>query len=154
MTNKYKKISVISTGSWVPSEISGVKNTKGTYQVQIKSLVLEISIGIHEHEKLKKQRVAVSLSIKAIDNLNVVNESISNVVSYENIIKNLKDITSKGHIELLETLGEMILEMCFEDDRILSVWMKLEKLDVFKDAESVGIEIVRDRTDNIGKKQS
>ena len=84
----------------------------------------------------------------------MVNESISNVVSYENIIKNLKDITSKGHIELLETLGEMILEMCFEDDRILSVWMKLEKLDVFKDAESVGIEIVRDRTDNIGKKQS
>ena len=70
------------------------------------------------------------------------------------IVEQGRDLIKEGHIELLETLGEMILEMCFEDDRILSVWMKLEKLDVFKDAESVGIEIVRDRTDNIGKKQS
>ena len=72
----------------------------------------------------------------------------------EIIVEQGRDLIKEGHIELLETLGEMILEMCFEDDRILSVWMKLEKLDVFKDAESVGIEIVRDRTDNIGKKQS
>ena len=63
-------------------------------------------------------------------------------------------ITSKGHIELLETLGEKILSMCFQDDRVLSVWMKLEKLDVFKDTDSVGIEIIRDRTDNLRKKQS
>ena len=44
--------------------------------------------------------------------------------------------------------------MCFQDDRVLSVWMKLEKLDVFKDTDSVGIEIIRDRTDNLRKKQS
>ena len=39
------------------------------------------------------------------------------------------------------------MRMCFDDVRILSVWMKLEKLDVFSDAKSVGIEIVRDKTD-------
>ena len=154
MSNKYKNISVISTGSWVPASFGGIKNTKDTYQIQINRLILKISIGIHEHEKQKKQRVAISLSIKAIDNLNIVNESISNVVSYENIIKKLKNITSKGHIELLETLGEKILSMCFQDNRVLSVWMKLEKLDVFKDTDSVGIEIIRDRTDNLRKKQS
>ena len=150
MSNKYRKVSVISTGSWVPSETGGIKNSKGTYQVQIKKLVLKISIGIHEHEKKRKQRVAISLSIKAVDNLNLVNESISNVISYENIIKKLKEITSNGHIELLETLGDLILRMCFKDNRVLSVWMKLEKLDVFKETESVGIEILRDRTDNLG----
>ena len=150
MSNKYKNISVISTGSWVPSTVDSSKNTKGTYQVQINKLILKMSIGIHEHEKKKKQRGGISLSIKALDNLNIVNESISNVISYENIIKNLKAITAKGHIELLETLGDKILSMCFEDKRVLSIWMKLEKLDVFKDTESVGIEIVRDRTDSKG----
>ena len=78
MSNKYKNISVISTGSWVPASFGGIKNTKDTYQIQINRLILKISIGIHEHEKQKKQRVAISLSIKAIDNLNIVNESISN----------------------------------------------------------------------------
>lgn len=37
--------------------------------------------------------------------------------------------------------------MCFEDKRVLSVWLKLEKLDVFKETKSVGIEISRERND-------
>ena len=152
MSNKYKNISVISTGSWVPSNISYPKNSKGTYEVQIKELTLMASIGIHEHEKIKKQRVSVSLSIKVNDNISSVNQDIENFVSYEKIIKNLKNIISSGHIELLETFGEKIAEMCFEDKRILSIWMKLEKLDVFPDAKSVGIEIVRDSSDYSGKK--
>ena len=32
--------------------------------------------------------------------------------------------------------------------------MKLEKLDVFQDTKSVGIEIIRERNDYIGKKES
>ena len=60
---------------------------------------------------------------------------------------------SKGHIELLETLSEKIFDMCFEDSRILSVWMKLEKLDVFQYTKSVVIEIIIERNDYIGKKK-
>ncbi len=152
MSNKYKNISVISTGSWVPSNLSYPKNSKGTYEVQIKELTLMASIGIHEHEKIKKQRVSISLSIKVNDNIGSVNEDIDNFVSYEKVIKSLKKIISKGHIELLETLGEKISKMCFEDERILSIWMKLEKLDVFPDTKSVGIEIVRDKLDYTRKK--
>ena len=55
MSNKYKNISVISTGSWVPSDQDFLADNKGTYQVQINELVLMVSIGIHEHEKVKKQ---------------------------------------------------------------------------------------------------
>ncbi len=153
MPNKFKNVSVISTGSWVPSNLKNLSNSDGIYQVQINELVLMASIGIHDHEKIKKQRVSISLSIKAVDNLHKVNESIKNVVSYEMIIKKLKKMCSKGHIELLETLSEKIFDMCFEDSRILSVWMKLEKLDVFQDTKSVGIEIIRERNDYIGKKK-
>ncbi len=147
MSNKYKNISVISTGSWVPSNFVNNKKALKTYNVQIKELTLLASIGIHDHEKIKKQRISISLSLKAFDNLNEVNECIKNVVSYEHIIKKLKKIISSGHIELLETLGEKIFEMCFEDKRVLSVWLKLEKLDVFKETKSVGIEISRERND-------
>ena len=102
MSNKFKNVSVISTGSWVPSNLKNLSNSDGIYQVQINELVLMASIGIHDHEKIKKQRVSISLSIKAVDNLHKVNESIKNVVSYEMIIKKLKKMCSKGHIELLE----------------------------------------------------
>ena len=154
MSNKYKNISVISTGSWVPSDQDFLADKKGTYQVQINELVLMVSIGIHEHEKVKKQRVSISLSIQALDNLDKVDENINNVVSYEQIIKKLKKIVSKGHIELLETLGEKIMDMCFEESRIMSVWMKLEKLDVFSETKSVGIELVRSKQDHSLRKST
>ena len=156
MSKNYKNISVISTGSWVPNELDEPKHVKGTYKVQINELVLNASIGIHEYERKKKQRVSISLSIKADDNLSEVNESISNVVSYEHVIKKLKKLINSGHIDLIETLSEKIFELCFCDSRVLSVWMKLEKLDVFSDAKSVGIEISRDKTSyqNIKKKKN
>ena len=154
MSNRYKNFSVISTGSWVPSDKDYSKDTKGTYQVQVNELVLMVSIGIHEHEKVKKQRVSISLSIQVLDNLDNVDENIDNVVSYEQVIKKLKDLISKGHIELLESLGEKIMNMCFEDSRIMSVWMKLEKLDVFSETKSVGIELVRNKRDHSIRKSN
>ena len=103
--------------------------------------------------KKKKQRVSISLSIKAYDNLSEVNESISNVVSYEDVIRKLKKLINNGHIDLIETLSEKIFDLCFHDPRVLSVWMKLEKLDVFKEAQSVGIEISRDNISYKNKKK-
>jgi dihydroneopterin aldolase len=154
MSNKYKNISIISTGSWVPSDLSNPENKRKRYKVQIKKLILNAFIGIHEHERLKKQRVSVSLSLEVVDNLSQINENIKNVVSYEQIILNLKKLVSKGHIELLETLGERISVMCFKDAKVLSVWIKLEKLDVFSDTDSVGIEIFKEKTDFLGKKSN
>ena len=100
MSNKFKNVSVISTGSWVPSNLKNLSNSDGIYQVQINELVLMASIGIHDHEKIKKQRVSISLSIKAVDNLHKVNESIK-MSSYEMIIKKLKKCVPKVILNFL-----------------------------------------------------
>ena len=71
MVKKYKNISVISTGSWVP-EHSDNNTVDQKYNVIIKNLIIDASIGIHEHEKIKKQRVSISLSIEVVDNISLV----------------------------------------------------------------------------------
>ncbi|MGY9002825.1 MAG: dihydroneopterin aldolase, partial [Rhodospirillales bacterium] len=43
----------------------------------------------------------------------------------------------------VETLGDDIASMCLEDLRVRSVRVRIEKLDVFEDATSVGVEIER-----------
>ena len=116
-----------------------------TEKILIKSLVLNASIGIHEFEKKKKQKISISLEIDAEDNIPYVNHKIENFVSYEFIVKDLKKLINKGHIELLETLGENIFEICFNDPRIQKVKVKLEKLEVFSEADSVGIEVQRSK---------
>ena len=145
MKNKVKNISVISTGSWVPSNLNDQEVKTPSYKILIKSLVLNASIGIHEFEKKKKQKISISLEIDAEDNIPYVNHKIENFVSYEFIVKDIKKLINKGHVELLETLGENIFEICFNDPRIQKVKVKLEKLEVFSEADSVGIEVRRSK---------
>ena len=82
MIKKYKNISVISTGSWVPEHLDN-KTVDQRYNVIIKNLIIDASIGIHEHEKIKKQRVSISLSIEVKDNISLVDQKIENFLSYD-----------------------------------------------------------------------
>jgi dihydroneopterin aldolase len=50
---------------------------------------------------------------------------------------------SKGHINLAETLAERIAAICFEDIRVLSARVRVEKLHAVPGAESAGVEIER-----------
>ena len=153
MVKKYKNISVISTGSWVPEHLDN-KTVDQKYNVIIKNLIIDASIGIHEHEKIKKQRVSISLSIEVVDNISLVDHKIENFLSYENVINNIKLIINKGHIDLVETLSYEILSNIFSDSRASKVWLKIEKLDVFEDAQSVGLEIIKTRKNFIKSSNS
>jgi len=92
-----------------------------------------------------KDSITSFLEIDAEDNIPYVNHKIENFVSYEFIVKDIKKLINKGHVELLETLGENIFEICFNDPRIQKVKVKLEKLEVFSEADSVGIEVQRSK---------
>ena len=143
MKKNYKNISVISTGSWVPTDLNKKRKIKNTYKILINELILDAFIGIHDFEKKKKQKISISLSLDVNDNISGIEHKIENFVSYEHIVNDIKSILKKGHIDLLETLGEKIIELCFKDKRVLTIKLKLEKLEVFEDASSVGIEIFR-----------
>ena len=107
--------------------------------------------------KKKKQKISISLSLDVNDNISGIEHKIENFVSYEHIVEDIKSILKKGHIDLLETLGEKIVDLCFEDERVMTITLKLEKLEVFKETSSVGIEIFRkknSRNDSIEKNLS
>ena len=143
MKKNYKNISVISTGSWVPTDLNKKRKIKNTYKILINELTLDAFIGIHDFEKKKKQKISISLSLDVNDNISGIEHKIENFVSYEHIVADIKSILKKGHIDLLETLGEKIVDLCFKDERVMTIKLKLEKLEVFKETSSVGIEIFR-----------
>ena len=143
MKNKAKNISVISTGSWVPSNLNDEQKNTKTYKILINNLLLNASIGIHDFEKKKKQKISITLEIIVKDDIYFTEPNIENFVSYELIVNDIKKLISRGHIELLETLSEEIFSMCFMDDRIFSIKLTLEKLEVFEETNSVGIEVFR-----------
>ena len=112
------------------------------YLVLIKDLILKASVGIYPKEKIRKQKVRFNISITTKDNIKSKND-ISEFVSYEDIIKNVKNIINKGHIPLIENLAQNIAEKCLINKKILKIEIMIEKLETFKEAQSVGIKIVR-----------
>ena len=47
------------------------------------------------------------------------------------------------YVNLVETLAERVASLCLEEPEVAAAKVRVEKLDVFADAASVGVEISR-----------
>ncbi len=115
---------------------------KYSKKVVIKDLVLLLSVGIHQFEKLKKQKVKFNIEITTDPNLK---PDIKKIINYESVINDIKKLTKKTHFELLESLSESIFDEIFKNIKIRKVKLKIEKLDIIKETTSVGIEVTKMR---------
>ena len=109
-------------------------------KIIVKDLILLLSVGIHQFEKLKKQKVRFNIEITTDPNLK---SDIKTIVNYENIINDIKKLTDKKHFELLEILSEAIFDEIFKNKKIKKIKLKIEKLDIIKETTSVGIEVIK-----------
>lgn len=114
-------------------------------KVVIKDLILNISIGIHNFEKQKKQRVKFNIKILTDPLLKPNNNDLSTILNYEEIINKLENLVNKSHYELLEDLAENIFEILFKNKITKKVNLKIEKLDIIKKTSSVGIEVEKSK---------
>ena len=114
-------------------------------KILVRDLILKISVGIHGFEKKKKQRVKFNIDINTDPNLIPNDNNLDSIINYEDVIKNIEKITNKKHYPLLETLAEKIFLKLFENIRVKKVKLRIEKLDVFKNTSSVGIEIEKSK---------
>ena len=121
------------------------KNYSYLRKVIIKNLILNIFVGMHKFEKKKKQRVRFNLVINTDENIQPKNNNPKSIVNYEKVIKQIVFITNKKHHELLEDLAEDIFLVVFENRIVTKIKIKIEKLDIIKKTESVGIEITKKR---------
>ena len=114
-------------------------------KVVIKDLILDISVGIHDFEKKKKQKVKFNIIVLTDPLLKPNNNDLSSIVNYEEIINEIENLVNKSHHELLEELAENIFEILFKNKIIKKVSLKIEKLDIIKNTNSVGIEVEKSK---------
>jgi len=118
--------------------------------VFIKDFIIREIIGIHEHEKLKKQEIKFNIIINVDQNTVPNEDDIKSIVDYEKITNKLQNLAKKKKYNFLESLAEDSFNEIFEDKRIKSVKIKIEKTEAIKNASSVGVEIFKTRKDYEG----
>ena len=115
------------------------------YRIRITDLVLPASIGVYDREKQAPQRVRINVELEVAEHGGPLDDDISNVLSYEDVVGGIRAIVGRGHINLVETLAENIASLCLDDLRVARARVAVDKLDVEPDAAAVGIEIERSR---------
>jgi dihydroneopterin aldolase len=113
-------------------------------KVFVRDLVLSARIGVYQHEKLGTQRVRINLELICTEHP-AIKDDVNNVVNYAELVAQVRAIVDAGHINLVETLADRIAQACLDDRRVQTAKVRIEKLDVFPEADSVGVEIERQR---------
>ena len=128
------------------------KKLKNTVKrtVLIKDFIIHEIIGIHEHEKVNKQKIIFNIVIDVSQNTLPDENNLSSVVDYEKITNKLENLTKNKSYNFLESLAEDSFREIFEDKRINSVKIKIEKPDAILNAKSVGVEVFKSRNDYEG----
>ena len=116
---------------------------KGLDRVFMHDLVLDVEIGVYTNEKGITQRVRFSVDVELTPATLALEDDIGRAFDYDTIIKGIKTIIARGHINLVETLAEDVARHCLAHPRAASVKVMIEKLD--KEPGAVGVEIVRSK---------
>jgi dihydroneopterin aldolase len=117
---------------------------RGIRHVFIRNLELQARIGVYRTEHGRTQPVRINVDLATDDNADT-GDMLENVVDYHAVEKRIRAIIAEGHVKLAETLAERIAGACFEDPRVRSVRVRVEKLHALTGAEAVGVEIERAR---------
>tara|TARA_Y100001970_G_C13868334_1_gene667712 strand:+ start:340 stop:768 length:429 start_codon:yes stop_codon:yes gene_type:complete len=118
--------------------------------VFIKDFIIEEIIGFYKHEKEKKQKIIFNIVLD-IDQGSLPDEKdIKSIVDYEKITNKLENLTKRKNYNFLESLAEDSFKEIFEDKRINSIKIKIEKPEAIKNAGSVGVEVFKTRKDYEG----
>ena len=129
-------------------ELKSLKN-KNTIKrsILIKDFIVNEIIGVHKHEKINKQKIIFNIVIDINQNILPDEKNISSIVDYEKITNKLKSLVKYKNYNFLESLAEDSFKEIFEDNRINSIKIKIEKPDAIENAKSVGVEVFKSRSD-------
>ncbi len=128
------------------------KKNKNTIKrkILIKNFIIHEIIGIHEHEKNNKQKIIFNIELDVRKDVLPNENNLSSIVNYEKITNKIENLVKNKNYNFLESLAEDSFKEIFEDNRIDSVKIKIEKPDAISNAGSVGVEVFKSRNDYEG----
>jgi dihydroneopterin aldolase len=114
------------------------------YRIVVRNLVLVARIGVHPHEKARPPRLRIGVELDMATPAPSRDE-LAAVLNYEQLVAGIKAIAAGEHINLVETFAERVMRLCFCDPRVAGVRISVEKLEVYVEAESIGVVLERRR---------
>lgn len=114
-------------------------------QIHIVNLRLRGMIGVADWEKKARQDIVINLTIRHNQSAAGQSDDVADTVDYRAIRDRIVAYVESTPHELLESLAQHLATMVLEDPRVHGVTVRVEKPGALRFADSVAIEIDRNR---------
>ncbi|MEM9097599.1 MAG: dihydroneopterin aldolase [Pseudomonadota bacterium] len=116
-------------------------------QIFLSAYVREIEIGAYEEEFGVTQKVQFDIAVEVTRNTAHLDDQVSRVINYDDLIAAITALIEGPRISLLETFAEQLATRLLANPLALKAKIRIEKIDRLPGDAGLGIEIVRQRSD-------
>ncbi len=110
----------------------------------IDDLRVDAHVGIYPREQAAAQTLEISLTFGVPDEA-AQNDDITRTIDYAMVIGRIRAELAAHRFNLLETLGEFVIELMLKEFSAPWVKISIAKLGVMKGVRRVGVQIERSR---------
>jgi len=114
-------------------------------KIFINNLKVYAILGIHAHEQRTIREIRISAVATTDITASAQNDDVMQTINYSTLAKHIAQFIEDNPCLTIEALIESLAARILEDDRIKSIWLRVEKPDAVPQADSVGVEITRTR---------
>ena len=110
----------------------------------IEEMRVKAWVGIYEREKTGPQTVELNLTF-GVPEAAAEHDDIADTIDYAVVSARIRQELGERHFNLIESLGEFVVNLLFEEFGAPWVRLKIAKIGVMKDIRRVGVYIQRSR---------
>lgn len=99
------------------------------------------SIGIHDFERVEKQRITVDLEVLLSADKEPQVDHIEQALNYDTIREMVIEIATSRHFDLQETLARTIFDAVHALSTVDALMVRTAKPDVYEDVQSVAYQL-------------
>lgn len=125
----------------IPSIVAGRPD-----RIVVQAHVVEAFIGVHDFERLARQRVRFDVEVDTVDGYADIVRTTGSYVSYADIVEYIEArAATDDHVDLVETWADDVATFVLHNELAVAVRVTVTKPDIFDGAEGVGVSIERRR---------
>jgi FolB domain-containing protein len=114
-------------------------------KIIIQNLRTRCVIGVFDHERKHPQDVVINVTLFTDLAPAAASDNIDDAVDYKTLKNEIVCRVEKSSFKLIEKLAQMVADCCLEDHRVAEAIVRIDKPTALSFADSVGVEICRNR---------
>ncbi len=125
---------------------------QASYQrILLNAIEVDIRVGVSQAEKVGGRTQPIVVNVEMFRHARShAGETMDQVIDYDRVHRVVaEEWPRRDHTELLETLLEELVALCFEDARVEACRVSIQKPTIYADTAASGVEVYRLRKDHV-----